>query len=162
MKKNMSAKAIIKGSEKYPGINGCAAFVTTDLGTMVSLSVYGLPHKEGSCECSIYAVHIHSGNACTGDNADPFKNVGSHYDKGNCPHPCHSGDMPPLYAYPSPKTDDDARTDQAHMAFITHRFTPEEVVGKTIIIHLMPDDMHTQPSGNSGEKIACGEITAMK
>lgn len=161
MKKPMSAKAIIKGSEKYPGINGCAAFVTTDLGTMVTISVYGLPRKEGKCECSIFAVHIHSGSTCTGDAADPFKNAGSHYDKGDCPHPCHSGDMPSLYAYPSEGSDLSDRTDQAHMAFITNRFTPEDIIGRVIIIHTSPDDMHTQPSGNSGEKIACGEIVSM-
>ncbi len=29
-----------------------------------------------------------------------------------------------------------------------------------IVIHDMPDDFRTQPSGNSGEKIACGQIVA--
>ncbi|MFW5629422.1 MAG: superoxide dismutase family protein [Acetivibrio ethanolgignens] len=33
-------------------------------------------------------------------------------------------------------------------------------MGKTVILHDMPDDFRTQPSGNSGEKIACGEIRA--
>ena len=34
----------------------------------------------------------------------------------------------------------------------------EEIIGKTMILHAMPDDLMTQPSGNSGEKIACGII----
>lgn len=42
--------------------------------------------------------------------------------------------------------------------FMTDRFTVNEVIGKTVIIHLHPDDFATQPSGNSGEKIACGVI----
>ena len=29
-----------------------------------------------------------------------------------------------------------------------------------MVIHDRPDDFHTQPSGASGEKIACGEIVA--
>ncbi|BDZ83738.1 hypothetical protein Lac2_18720 [Claveliimonas bilis] len=33
-------------------------------------------------------------------------------------------------------------------------------MGKTVVIHDMPDDFRTQPSGNSGEKIACGQIVA--
>ena len=44
------------------------------------------------------------------------------------------------------------------MMVYTTRFFPEEVVGKTVVIHDMPDDFRTQPSGNSGEKIACGQI----
>ena len=39
-------------------------------------------------------------------------------------------------------------------------FFPEDVIGKTVVIHDRPDDFHTQPSGASGEKIACGEIVA--
>ena len=34
----------------------------------------------------------------------------------------------------------------------------KDVIGKVIIIHDMPDDFTTQPSGNPGTKIACGEI----
>jgi len=33
-----------------------------------------------------------------------------------------------------------------------------EVIGKTVIIHGNPDDFTTQPSGNAGEKLACGLI----
>ena len=39
-------------------------------------------------------------------------------------------------------------------------FYPEEVIGRTVVIHGMGDDFHSQPSGNSGVKIACGEIVA--
>lgn len=65
-------------------------------------------------------------------------------------HPEHEGDLPPLLS--------DKGT--AWMMVYTTRFFPEEVVGKTVVIHDMPDDFRTQPSGNSGEKIACGEIVA--
>ena len=32
------------------------------------------------------------------------------------------------------------------------------MIGKTVVIHLQPDDFHSQPSGDSGIKIACGVI----
>ncbi len=32
------------------------------------------------------------------------------------------------------------------------------IVGKSLVIHGMPDDFKTQPSGNSGTRIACGVI----
>lgn len=65
-------------------------------------------------------------------------------------HPEHEGDLPPLLS--------DKGT--AWMMVYATRFFPEEVVGKTVVIHDMPDDFRTQPSGNSGEKIACGQIVA--
>ena len=75
-----------------------------------------------------------------------------HYNPGNCPHPAHAGDMPPLM------TDGGG---YAWMAFYTKRITMSEVIGRTVVIHSNPDDFHSQPSGNSGKKIACGVIKQM-
>ncbi len=44
------------------------------------------------------------------------------------------------------------------MTVYTGRFFPEDVIGRTVIIHEKADDFHTQPSGDAGEMIACGEI----
>lgn len=46
--------------------------------------------------------------------------------------------------------------------FVTDRFTVKDVIEKTIIVHEKADDFTTQPSGNSGKKIACGKITLVK
>ena len=35
---------------------------------------------------------------------------------------------------------------------------PEDIIGRTVVIHDMADDFRSQPSGGSGKKIACGEI----
>ena len=45
---------------------------------------------------------------------------------------------------------------------LTDKFKIEDIIGKTVIIHDMPDDFKTQPSGNSGKKIACGIIENSK
>jgi len=82
-------------------------------------------------------------------NSAPFPQSGTHYNPNNCPHPYHAGDMPPLFGADG----------YAFLSFVTSRFTANEVIGKTIIIHSQPDDFKTQPSGDSGEKIACGVIT---
>ncbi|MBO5007752.1 MAG: superoxide dismutase family protein [Clostridia bacterium] len=34
------------------------------------------------------------------------------------------------------------------------RFTIDEIIGKKVVIHSAPDDFTSQPSGNSGNKIA--------
>jgi len=47
------------------------------------------------------------------------------------------------------------------MIYLTNRFSIEEILGKTIILHAHPDDFSTQPSGNSSTKIACGTIQAV-
>ena len=43
-------------------------------------------------------------------------------------------------------------------AVVTDRFTISDIIGRTVVIHKSPDDFTTQPSGNAGAKIACGEI----
>ena len=44
------------------------------------------------------------------------------------------------------------------MSVLINKFKIRDILGKVIIIHDMPDDFTSQPSGNSGKKIACGKI----
>lgn len=44
------------------------------------------------------------------------------------------------------------------MSVLINKFKIKDILGKVIIIHDSPDDFTTQPSGNSGTKIACGKI----
>ena len=44
------------------------------------------------------------------------------------------------------------------MAVYTNRFKPSDVINKTVMLHRNPDDFRSQPSGNSGVRIACGTI----
>ncbi len=143
-----NATAQLRGSEEYPEIKGEVRFYQTDLGTIVAAEVNGLPSPESLCASPVFGFHIHGGGSCTGNQADPFADALTHYDPYNCPHPYHAGDMPPLF--PS--------GGYAFSLFITDRFTVREIIGKTVMIHSMPDDFTTQPSGNAGSKIACGEI----
>ena len=46
----------------------------------------------------------------------------------------------------------------AWLAFYDKRFSIPEILGRSVIIHAMPDDFRTQPSGDAGEKIGCGVI----
>lgn len=89
-----------------------------------------------------------SGTSCTGNLDDEFADAKSHYNPLKCPHPYHVGDLPVLVE----------NNGYSYMRVFVNKFKVKDIVGKVIIIHDMPDDFTTQPSGNSGGKIACGEI----
>ena len=145
---NPEAYALIYGKSKTDCICGNVLFYPLWGGTLVAAEIAGLPIKEGTCGGGFFGFHIHEGSTCKGTAEDPFAEAGGHFNPGKCEHPFHVGDLPPLMG----------NHGYALSVFYTDRFTPEEVVGRTVIVHAMPDDFKTQPSGDSGMKIACGEI----
>jgi Cu-Zn family superoxide dismutase len=64
------------------------------------------------------------------------------------PHGNHAGDFPVLFS----------NHGVARMCFFTDKFTVQDVLGKMLVIHENPDDYRTQPAGDSGRRLACGEI----
>lgn len=148
IKKRPYAISRIKGNNNNPRINGIAYFYKVQSGVLASIQINGLPLSDDICKKPVFAVHIHSGNSCTGNNTDPFADALTHYNPNNCAHPYHAGDLPPIFG----------ANGIGLSVFLTDRFSAEEIIGKTIIIHSAPDDFTSQPSGNSGTKIACGVI----
>lgn len=140
-----AATAQISGSKEYDTINGKADFYDTYGGTIVVAEVQGIPEGLGN---GFFGFHIHQGGACTGNEEDAFADTGQHYNPQDKPHPEHAGDLPPLLN----------NKGTAWMVVYTDRFYPEDVIGRTVVIHSKPDDFRTQPSGDSGKKIACGVI----
>lgn len=143
-----NAAATLRGSEKYPDIRGRVMFYQLPYAVLVRAEIFGLPKGTAPCENPIFAFHIHSGEECQGDETDAFSKANGHYNPNNCPHPYHAGDLPPLFSV----------NGRAFSAFLTDRFKVNEILGRTVIIHRNPDDFSSQPSGNAGEKIACGVI----
>lgn len=140
--------AIIKGNENYPELQGKITFTEVYAGTLVTVFVKGLPENDRG---NFYGFHIHEGNSCTGDRGDSFRAAGSHFNPKRTAHPFHAGDMPVLMG----------NQGMAWMTFYTDRFYPEEIIGRTVIIHDMADDFISQPSGNAGVKIGCGVVTIL-
>lgn len=139
------AFAVINGSNSYPDIYGVVRMYQTSYGVIVYTEVTGLPDSDSD---RILGIHIHQGNTCSGNVNDPFADSLTHYNPGEAEHPYHAGDMPPLFS----------NNGTALSIFLTKRFTVYEIIGKVVIIHDKPDDFSTQPSGNSGSKIACGVL----
>ena len=148
LQRKPQAAAEITGSKDYPQIKGTVKLYQTNYGVILRAEIGGLPETETACSRGIFAFHIHNGSECSGDMNDQFSNAMSHYDPEKCLHPYHAGDLPPLFS----------NNGYAMSVFLNNSFSVNDVIGKTVIIHDKPDDFTTQPSGNSGTKIACGVI----
>lgn len=152
------AFAEIKGSPLAPNLHGYVLFKEVENGTDVTVEVMGLPEykpaKNGSDPVGPHGFHIHEhGNCQVGNPEEPFKgHVGEHWNPTNDPHGHHAGDFPVLFS----------NDGYARMTFFTNRFYPQDILNRAVIIHLNPDDYRTQPAGNSGKMIACGEILGVR
>lgn len=146
------AMAKISGSIYFPDISGTVSFRKTTFGTLVTADIKGLPFSYEPCASRFFGFHIHEGAVCLPPDGDAFSQTKSHYNPYDCLHPDHSGDLPPLLG----------NNGYSFQIFLTNSFDTEEIIGKTVVIHSAADDFTTQPSGNSGEKIACGEIKKIR
>jgi Cu-Zn family superoxide dismutase len=135
------AIATIKGIKEFPNLFGEVKFFQKKNYVYIEATIKGLP----TTGAGFFGFHIHEGASCTGTNLSDTK---GHYNPENSYHPNHAGDLPPLLFC----------NGGAYQTVATDRFKLKHIIGKTIVIHSMPDDFTSQPSGNSGEKIACGAI----
>ena len=140
-----NARAIIQSREPYLHIRGEVLFYQERDSVLITVKISGLPQNGAG----FYGFHIHEGKSCGGED---FSNTGGHFNPKNLPHPSHAGDLPPLLS----------NHGSAYMTVKTDRFRVRDIIGRTVIIHAGPDDFHTRPSGNAGEKIACGVIKAIR
>ena len=139
------AVAVIRGSDAYPNLYGQVRFYSRRQCVLVEADIRGLPDTE----TGFFGFHIHAGESCSG--AD-FADTGSHYHPAEAAHPSHAGDLPPLLYCRG----------GAYLMVATSRFSVEEIIGRTVVIHNMPDDFVSQPAGNAGTKIACGVIRMLQ
>lgn len=139
------ASAIIRGGNAYPEISGIANFYRTrwDSGLMVEVELANLPNRV-SYAPRFLGMHIHENGNCRRD----FAYTGMHYNPTNAVHPYHLGDLPSVLN----------SNGYAYLVFYDGFLSLDSILGRSIIIHSKSDDFMTQPSGDSGDKIACGVI----
>lgn len=125
-----------------------------DTGSEVTLSVALSAIPQGT-----HGVHLHTTGACEAPN---FTSAGGHLNPTDRKHGfenpqgAHLGDLP------------NAMVDASGNATVstTLRGTPATVLqqifdadGTAVVVHATADDYRTDPSGNSGGRIACGVLT---
>jgi Cu-Zn family superoxide dismutase len=130
-----------------------------EAGGLVHISVTASSLTPGA-----HGIHFHAVGTC--DGASQFSTAGAHYNPLNKEHGLarpagpHAGDAPNVVA------GDDGR---ANLAFTTDRVTLTsggttlfDADGSALVIHAAPDDQVTQPSGNSGARVACGVVQSVR
>lgn len=140
-----NALALLNGNKDYPTITGIVKFYQTPYkGIIIQAEFLRLPLYTPADIPSFYGFHIHENADCS----DNFAKTGDHYNPKEQPHPFHAGDLPPLTSCDG----------YAWMNFYAQQLTLDDVIGKSVVVHAQADDFTSQPSGNSGSKIACGII----
>jgi superoxide dismutase, Cu-Zn family len=124
-------------------------------GTRIGVDVEGLQAGE-------HGIHIHETGKC--DPPD-FESAGSHFNPSNTEHGLenpngpHAGDMPNL-----PVSENGTAVNYQTEISTSLSGGEESLMGHTggtaLVIHADRDDQMTNPSGNSGGRVACGVIAA--
>lgn len=158
--------AASSGYAKAAGIQSIARLEATK-GSSVSGVIQFFPQTDGSVRVqgsvsglapnTEHGFHIHEKGDCS--SGDGLSAMG-HFNPGQQAHgkagstgAHHVGDLPSLVA----DTQGVAKVD-----FVTRAFTLDResngVLGRGLIVHNDPDDYTTQPTGNSGARLACAVI----
>lgn len=140
-------KGELRGSSAFPDAAGVVLAYALEDGLYLRAELSGLPADR------VFGFHVHEGIICgEADGSEPFAAAGGHLSA--CPegtwcnkHPYHTGDLPPVFSDSSGYASMDVYLGKADTA---------DYSGKPIILHAMPDDLRSQPSGSSGARIACG------
>jgi len=130
-------------------VSGTVTFTPVADGVKVHAEIGGLtPGKHG--------FHIHEFGDCSAADAS---SAGAHFNPTNQPHAGpdtgarHEGDMGNIEADSS---------GNAKLDYVDHQISlgndAKSAIGRSVVVHAKPDDLKTQPSGDSGARIACGVI----
>ena len=103
-----------------------------------------------------HGFHIHEKGDCSAPDAasaGPHFNPTMKHHGGPDTVDHHSGDLGNITADASGK----ANLDWKGKLSLTGK---DSIIGKSVVVHEKEDDLKTDPSGNSGSRIACGAILA--
>jgi Cu-Zn family superoxide dismutase len=105
-----------------------------------------------------HGFHIHEKGDCSAADA---ASAGAHFNPTQQHHggpmtaEQHAGDLGNIEADAS----GNARLDWKGKLSLSGK---DSIIGKSVVVHEKEDDLKTDPSGNSGARIACGTINAAK
>ncbi|HKU15685.1 MAG TPA: superoxide dismutase family protein [Steroidobacteraceae bacterium] len=134
-------------------VTGSLALASSPQGVHITGSIQGLkPDAE-------FGFHIHEKGDCSAPDAS---SAGAHFNPTQAQHgnptsgTHHAGDMLNIRS----NGEGVAQVDVTAAGTTLHGDPSSDVMGKAVVVHESPDDYTTQPSGNSGKRLACGVIAA--
>jgi len=148
-----SAKILVHLKDAQGKVVGSAILWEEPSGIGMEVSVEGLPPGE-------HAIHFHQNAKC---EAPDFKSAGPHFNPDGRKHGLenpeghHAGDGPNFTVGADGKGHFKRDDKDVNLGTDSHSLFSNG--GTAIVIHAKADDQKTDPSGNAGDRIACGEIT---
>jgi Cu-Zn family superoxide dismutase len=121
----------------------------------LELRLVGLP--PGS-----HGIHFHTVGRCEGTGPTAFSTAGAHFNPRGRRHGLssvdgpHAGDLPNVTVQSNGSAQYNQTTDR--ISLTTGATNILDANGTALIVHVAPDDQITDPSGNSGVRIACGVV----
>lgn len=131
---------------------GTVTFEKTAEGTLMKVDIKGL--KPGGT----HGFHIHEYGDCSAADAGT---AGSHYNPSQKPHGGMTGDMRHIGDLEN-LTADKKGIAKFEKTIPEGSLPVANLVGRAVVVHEKADDLKTQPSGDSGKRIACGVIGIAK
>ena len=110
-------------------------------------------------ESGEHGIHFHEKGDCSSSD---FKSAGEHFNPTNAKHGLENPEGPHAGDLPNMTVDEDgtaaykATTDQVTLS--EGKTSVFDSDGTALVIHDKADDLKTDPGGDSGDRVACGEI----
>ena len=136
-------------SATVPGLTGAAKLMPGD--NLLKLHV----HVKGLEPGSTHGMHIHENGLCQGPD---YKSAGDHFNPHKTKHGGPNDQQRHIGDFGNLKAD---ATGTIKQDIVLKGFDPaemESLLGKAVILHAKADDLKTQPTGDSGDRLACGLI----
>lgn len=144
------AHATLSPTEGFDA-TGTVRFISQQDGVAIQATLEGLDQGR-------HGIHIHENGDCSAADAS---SAGGHFTPQNDPHGApgdpaserHRGDLGNLRANANGEAEYNRADDQLTLT------GENSIIGKAVVVHAQADDLSTQPSGDAGQRVACGVIT---